>query len=81
MQGFSSSALATFWTEKFFAVENCPLNYRLLSSISGPCPLVSSCAPLSCDNQKCLQTAKCLLGGKITLDECHCCNIVHEDEV
>ena len=54
-QGFSASALLTFWTRQFFVMRGCPVISRLFRSILGPHPsdVSSSLLPI-CDNQKCL---------------------------
>ena len=56
-QAFSTLALWTFWTRKYFTVGGCPVYRRIFSSILGPNRLeASSTAPPNCDSQKCLQT-------------------------
>lgn len=57
-QGFSTSALLTFWTGEWFVVGGCPVHSKMFSSIPGFYSLdASNSAPLPLpDNQKHLQT-------------------------
>jgi hypothetical protein len=56
-QGYSISALQTFWARSFFLTGDCFVYNRMFNSIFGLCPLAANSSPTpTCNSQKCLQT-------------------------